>query len=87
MTPEETLMKLSATARRDLPPAVDVTDKVRTILAQLSSQPVVISTRPLAWVAAAVSVAAVIAIVTALQFTTATDSMTEITNSIAWVTR
>jgi hypothetical protein len=87
MTPQERLMALAATAGREMPPAVDVTAKVRAILAQLPSEPMVVSAKPLAWVAAAASIAAVIAVVAALQFSTSADSMTEITNSIAWVTR
>jgi hypothetical protein len=87
MTPEERLMSLAAAARRETPPTVDVTAKVRAILAQLPAEPMVVSAKPLAWVAAAASIAAVIAVVAALQFSTGADSMTEIANSIAWVTR
>jgi hypothetical protein len=87
MTPHERMTSLAAAARREVPPAVDVTAGVRRIISQLPAEPLVVSARPLAWVAAAASVAAVIAVVAAFQISSAADSMTEITNSIAWVTK
>lgn len=87
MTPEEKLMLLAASARREVPPAVDVTARVSAILADLPTHPAVVSTRPLAWLAAVSSVAAAIAVVAAIQFSGTEDSITEITNSIAWVIR
>jgi hypothetical protein len=87
MTPEERLMQLAASARREVPPAVDVTARVTAMLDGLPAQAAVISTRPLAWLAAASSIAAAIAVVAAIQFSGTEDSITEITNSIAWVIR
>jgi hypothetical protein len=87
MTPHEKIMKLAAVARREQAPVIDVTTRVGAILAELPSQPMLVTARPLAWMAAAASVAAVVAVVAALQFGQTTDSITEMTNSIAWVIR
>ena len=87
MTPEETLMSLAAAARRESPPVVDVTDKVARILARPIVAPAISSARPLAWVAAASSVAAAIAIIVALHMSGSADSVSIIANSISWVTQ
>jgi hypothetical protein len=86
MKSENLLEALSARARSDSPPAVDVAARV---IAKLNAEQNLIermAEKPLLWLAAASSALAVPAVVIAIMvYNTATGPLYEISQAIAWV--
>jgi hypothetical protein len=79
---------LAAKARDEMPPRVDVADRVLAILTTEKYQRQSIPEKPLMWMAAFSSVAAVVAVLFAIVFYDQwTDPLIEISQAISWVTQ
>jgi len=85
---ENQLKILAAKARGEIPPRVDVADRVIAILTAEKYQRQSVPERPLMWMAAFSSVAAVVAVLFAIVFYDQwTDPLIEISQAISWVTQ
>ncbi len=82
------LRMLAAKARGETPPHVDVADRVIAFLSAGQYRQQRIPERPLMWMAAFSSVAAVVAILFAIVlYNTLTNPLNEISQAISWVTQ
>jgi len=86
MKNESLFEALSARARMDSPPTVDVAGRVIAKLNAQQSRIEQMAERPLLWVAAASSAAAVPAVVAAIMvYNASTGPLYDISQAIAWV--
>jgi presenilin-like A22 family membrane protease len=77
---------LAVKARGEMPPRVDVADRVIAILTTEKYQRQSIPEKPLMWMAAVSSVAAVFAVLFAIfLYNVETDPLMEISQAISWV--
>ena len=87
MDDEHMIRTLAAKARAEIPPRVNVTDRVMAALAEGRGKRRPAIDRPLAWVAACSAVAAlVLALVGYAAFETLLDPLVDSFNSLTWVT-
>lgn len=85
---ENQLKMLAAKARGETPPCVNVTDSVIAILTAKKYRNASVSERPLMWLAALSSVAAVVTVLFAIViYNKWTDPLFEISQAISWVTQ
>jgi len=88
MNPEQRLEELAALARSEAAPRVDVAHDVIRTLRGMQGRGVLISPRPMMWVAAFSSAAAVIVTVFALvAYYDGGEPLTELSQAISWVTQ
>ena len=86
MNVEEQLRILAARARAEIPPQIDVTQRVLSILSAGQVRPAIVSERPLMWLAAFASASAVSAVVFAVIAEYLwTDPLMEISKAVSWV--
>ncbi len=79
---------LAAKARGEMPPRVDVADRVLAILTAEKYQRQSVPEKPLMWMAALSSVAAVFAVLFAIVlYNIKIDPLMEISQAISWVTQ
>lgn len=82
------LRMLAAKARGEMPPRVDVADRVLAILTTEKYQRQSVPEKPLMWMAAFSSVAAVVTVLFAIIiYNKWTDPLFEISQAIFWVTQ
>jgi hypothetical protein len=86
MKVEKLFKTLTAQARAEIPPTVNVAESVLDILTSMQTEPVAVLERPWKWLAALSSaVAGAMAVITIVIYYTFSEPLVEITNAISWV--